>query len=299
MRARWVVPLVLALLLLRVPALAQPVVEGSESVASDSTEGWAMRYFAGTTLMTSFGETASLAPWQWAVAVELGSIPSLNDSQQQVGLGGSKQEDLNKSPVIGRLRLALGLPGQWVAELGYTPPLEIDGARARNIVAMAIGRRLLEHGGFSLSMRAVGQLGEVEGDITCPAGLAGVIDPEVNRFGCRSASNDTFTTNYYGLDATAAWNGGDWSAYVSAGIVRADLAVQVDAPLFTRIERTRLTSDSDLAWLTVGARYEFMPRTSVAVEVLYVPLDVRRPPEFEESRDSLTSVRVQLRHAFD
>jgi hypothetical protein len=286
-------------MLLRAPALAQPVVEGSESVASDSTEGWAMRYFAGTTLMTSFGETASLAPWQWAVALELGSIPQLSDSQQEVGLGGSKQEDLNKSPVIGRLRLALGLPGQWIAELGYTPPLEIDGARPRNIVAMAIGRRLLEHGGFSLSMRAVGQVGEVEGDITCPARLAGVIDPEENRFGCRAASNDTFTANYYGVDATAAWSGGDWGAYLSAGIVRADLAVQVDAPLFTRIERTRVTSDSDLAWFTVGARYEFMPRSSVAVELLYVPLDVRRPPDFDVSRDSLTSVRLQLRHAFD
>jgi hypothetical protein len=148
-------------------------------------------------------------------------------------------------------------------------------------------------------MRAVGQVGEVEGDITCPARLAGITDPEANRYGCRSASNDTFTANYYGLDATAAWNGGNWSAYLSAGIVRADLAVQVDAPLFNFIERTRVTNDSDLAWFTAGARYEFMPRTSVAVEVLYVPLDVRRPPEFDVSRDSLTSVRLQFRYAME
>jgi hypothetical protein len=286
-------------MLLHMPALAQPVVEGSESVASDSPEAWAMRYFAGTTLMTSFGESANLAPWKWAVALELGSIPSLTDAQQQVGLGGSKQEDLNKSPVIGRMRVALGLPGAWVAELGYTPPLEIDGSRARNILAMAIGRRLLEHGGFTLSMRALGQLGKVEGDITCPARLAGVVDPEENRFGCRAASSDTFTANYYGVDASAALTGQDWSAYVSAGIVRADLAVQVDAPLATRIERTLVTSDSDLVWFTLGARYEFAPRTSLAVEALYVPLDVRRPPDFEVSRDSLTSIRVQLRYAFD
>jgi hypothetical protein len=295
---RWIVPLIF-LLLLHVPALAQPVVEGSQSVASDSTEGWAMRYFAGTTLMTSFGETVALVPWQWAVAVELGSIPSLTDAQQQVGLGAIKQEDLNKSPVIGRLRVALGLPGQWVAELGYTPPLEINGAWPRNILALAIGRRLIEYGNLSLSMRALGQVGKVEGDITCPARIAGSVDPNVNPFGCLAPSNDVFTTNYYGVDATAAWNNGEWGGYLSAGIVRTDLAVQVDAALIGRYERTRVTSDSDLTWFTIGARYGFAPRSSLAVEVLYVPLYVRRPPDFDRSSDSLTSVRVQLRHAFE
>ena len=29
-----------------------------------------MRYFAGTTLMTSFGENAALAPWRWNAALE-------------------------------------------------------------------------------------------------------------------------------------------------------------------------------------------------------------------------------------
>ena len=32
-----------------------------------------MRYFAGTTLMTSFGETARLAPWRWNAALDLGT----------------------------------------------------------------------------------------------------------------------------------------------------------------------------------------------------------------------------------
>ena len=81
--------------------------------------------------------------------------------------------------------------------------------------------------------------------------------------------------------------------------MRADLEVQVDAPLFTRLERTRVTNDSDLAWFTVGGRYEFAPRWSLAAEALYVPLYVRRPPEFDRSLDSLASARVQLRYAFD
>ena len=139
-----------ALFLASQAAPAQTVIEDNRSLASDTPEAWAMRYFAGTTLMTSFGETARLGPWDWNIAFDLGSIPHLSDAQQRVGFGGFKNEDLNKSPVFGRLRLALGLPGAWVAELGYTPPLEIGGSRARNVVALAVGGRLFESDAFSL-----------------------------------------------------------------------------------------------------------------------------------------------------
>jgi len=291
--------LCVSMLLPGAPAFAQAVVEDNMNVASDSPEGWAMRYFAGTTLMTSFGETAKLSPWKWSVALEAGSIPRLSDSQQQVGFGGSKQEDLNKSPVVGRLRVALGLPEGWVAELGYTPPLEIDGSRARNLVALAIGRRLYEQDNITFSMRALGQVGKVTGDITCPARLAGVTDPAQNPFGCQSASSDTFTTNYYGFDATIGYDAGDWKWYASAGIARADLEVQVDAQLFDYSDRSRVTSNGNLPWFTIGTRYEFSRQWSLAAEVLYVPLDVRRPPDFNTERDPLASFRLQLRYLLD
>lgn len=278
-------------------AHAQTVVEGRESVASDSPEAWAMRYMAGTTLFTSFGETAKLEPWRWNAALDLGSIPRLSDEQQQVGFGGSKREDLNKSPVFGRLRLALGLPGDWVAELGYTPPLEIDGARARNVVAVAVGKRLVDSDGFTLSMRALGQAGKVRGDITCPARLAGIADPVQNPYGCQAPSQDEFTANYLGADATLGWSTGRWTWHAGAGIARTRLAVQVDANVFTVNDRTRLSSDASLPWFTIGVRRDFDPAWSLAAEWLHVPLDVRRPPDFPRERDSLDSLRVQLRYS--
>jgi hypothetical protein len=284
-----------SLLLLAPAAWAQPVVSSSQAVATDSPEGWAMRTFAGTTLMTSFGEVHRIAPWQWSAAVDLGSIPHLSEAQQQVGFGGFKNEDLNKSPVFGRLQLALGLPQGWIAELGYTPPLEIDGSRPRNLFALAVGRRVLEGDDFALSLRALGQVGDVTGDITCPARLAGVADPVQNPYGCRAPSNDTFTTDYYGIDATAGWNAGSWSWYASAGIVRTRLSVQVDAQVYDVIDRSRLTSNASLPWFTIGARYAFNEQCSLGVELLHVPLDVRRPPDFGLQSDPLSSVRVQLR----
>ncbi len=278
---------------------AQTLVEDDRSVAADSPAGWAMRYFAGTTLMTSCGETPRLAPWRWNAAFDLGHIPHLSDAQQRVGFGGSKHEDLNKSPVFGRLRLALGLPDAWVAELGYTPPLEIAGSRSRNVLALAVGRRVIERGAFTLSMRALGQLGKVRGDITCPAHLAGNEDPLENPFGCQAPSQDTFTTNYYGIDATMAWDAGDWTLHAGAGIARARLAVQVDAFVGATHDRSRLTSDSNLPWVAIGARHDFDPRWSLAVELLYVPLSVRRPPDFSSAGDPLTSLRAQLRYTRD
>ena len=70
----------------------------------------------------------------------------------------------------------------------------------------------------------------------------------------------------------------------------------------TRLEssrdRTKLTSDGSLPWFTLGVRRAIDADWSVALEVLHVPLEVRRPPDFASERDSLTSWRAQLRREF-
>ncbi len=280
-------------------ASGQTVIENNRAVAVDTPEAWAMRYFAGTTLLTSFGETPEIPAWHWSIALDMGSIPRLSDAQQRVGFGGFKHEDLNKTPVFGRARLSLGLPERWVVEFGYTPPLEINGARPRNVFALALGRRIVEAEGFTVSMRALGQIGEVRGDITCPASLAGSTDLSVNPYGCQAPSRDTFTTDYYGGDVTLGWTSGNWQAYGSLGIVRANLGVQVDAQLFDANDRSRLTSRSNLRWLTLGSRYAFDRGWSVAAEWLYVPLGVRRPPDLNLDQEPLNSFRLQLRYSFE
>jgi hypothetical protein len=289
----------LALLVLCHAAAAQTVVATDRNVAKDSPEGWAMRYFTGTTLLTSFGETARLAPWRWNVAADLGNIPQLSASQQRVVFGAFQDGDLNKSPIFGRLRAAVGLPYDWVAEVAYTPPLEIDGARPRNVFAGAIGRRIFDENAFTLSLRAVGQVGKVRGDITCPARVAGVTDPVLNPYGCQAPSSDAFNTDYWGGDATLGWNTGEWRWHASAGLVRTRLSVQVDALVFQLRDRSHLASDGMLRWFAIGTRYALDPHWSVAAEFLRVPLNVRRPPAFATEADPLNSVRVQLRYTID
>lgn len=258
------------------PARAQFLIEGREALADDRPEAWAMNHASAATLLTAFGEVPALAPGQWRLALEASLVPHLDAGQRTVGFNGHKEEDLNKSPVFGRLRASVGLPAGWVAELGYSPPVIVDGAHPEHLFAAAIGRRLLAEGTWSLSARAFGQNGSIQGDITCPARLAGVQDFVVNRYGCQAPSRDEVTLNHYGLDLVLAGGRGDWGWHVDAGLVRTETEVQVDALVYDSRDRTRLVARDVLPYLAAGGRRRLSAHWSVAAEMLYVPLKVRR-----------------------
>lgn len=257
-----------------------------------------MRYVGATTLMTSFGELPDLAPWHFAFAAELGDIPRLSQAEQRVGLHASKQEDLNKSPVFGRGRLMVGLPAGFVAELGYTPPIKINGAQPLDLFAVAIGRRIFEHGPFTASLRLFGQHGRARGDITCPAQLAGVEDLQQNPYGCRAPSRDVIQLDYYGGDLTAAWTTHGWQAYAGIGVVRSEFTVHVDAFTFDVHDRSELVARGSIPFATIGVRHGIVPGLDAGVEVMYAPLLVQRSFEAPLQNDSLTSIRLQLRYRF-
>jgi hypothetical protein len=283
------------LLLSSQAALAQETYYREEEIlGSERPEAWAMNYFNAATVMTAFGETPALQPWQWQVSGELGHIPDLSDSQRRVGLQGFKLEDLNKSPVFGRLRGLVGLPGGWVAELGYTPPLEINGARPRDLLAAAIGRRLYEQGEYSLSARVFGQHGSVSGDITCPEELAGDPDPDRNPFGCQAPSDDRAQLNHYGADLTLAWQRQRWAWHFTAGLLRSESDVQIDAHTYDIHDRSHLVSRGFGPTIAFGLARDVGVHWTGALEVLHVPLKVKRDPDGGSQSDPLVSVRVRL-----
>ena len=96
-------------------AIGQTITRNDENLNSDRPEAWAMNYIAASTLMTAFGETPALTPGLWDVAVKLGVVPRLSQTQRLVGFNGTKEEDLNKSPLFGRLHFKVGLAARWVA----------------------------------------------------------------------------------------------------------------------------------------------------------------------------------------
>jgi hypothetical protein len=279
-------------------ANAQPVIGAVERLSPDRPEAWAMNFFTLASAMTGFGASPRLAPGQWSAAAELGQIPHLSDRQQRVGFSGFKREDLNKSPAIGRLRGMIGLPRGWIAELGYTPPLEIDGTRTHDLFAAAVGRRLLERGEFSVSARVFGQHGQVGSDITCPAELAGIDDAQRNPYGCRRPSRDRLQLNYYGIDLTLARQYGPWEWHAGMAAVRTETEVQVDAHTYGVHDRSRLVAKDMLPAITIGTTRAF-DHWQWGVEVLYVPLHVRRDEGGSSESDPLVSVRLQLRYESD
>lgn len=278
-------------------AHAQEVVRQDELLRADRPEAWALRRSAATTLMTAFGETPALDRWQWQLAADAGAIPRLGTDERRVGFNGEKIEDLNKSPVFARLRASVGLPAGWVGELGYTPPVAINGAKSRDLVDLAIGHRIVTRGNLTLSLRAFGQHGGVQGDITCPASLAGVSDLDRNPYGCQAPSSDRVSLNDYGIDLTAGLNSGGWHWHATAGAVRTELQAQVDALTFDVRDRSRLVANGTLQYGAIGLRRDVGRHWSIGTEVLYVPLHVRRGDAVARTNDSLTSVRLQLRYS--
>jgi hypothetical protein len=275
-------------------APAQTVIRDEEILASDRPEAWAMNYVSAAGFLTAFGETPVLGAGEWLVAGELGHVPTLSDRQQRVGFGGDKAEDLNKSPVFGRLRATLGLPAGWIAELGYTPPLTIDGTRTHDLFALAIGRRLVERDAWSVSARVFGQHGSATGDITCPEQVVGPFDPEDNPFGCVAASHDRIALNHYGVDATWARASGAWRWHATAGVVRNEPTVQVDALVFSVRDRSHLVARGVLPYLAFGANRALGPQWTLGAEWLYVPLDVRREADRGSGNDAFSGLRLRL-----
>lgn len=237
-----------------------------------------MQRAVAASLMTSFGETPTLAAGQWRLSAELGHVPHLDASEQVVGFNGNKAEDLDKSPVFGRLRVAVGLPAGWVLELGATPPLEINGARAEDLVAASLGRRFWQRDPWSLSARVFGQHGRIRGDITCPARLAGVQDFGHNPYGCQAPSRDRVSLAHYGADLSLAGGRGEWRWHATLGAVRSEPEVQVDALVYDVRDRTRLLARDVLPTFAFGLRRRLGGRWSLAAELLHVPLKVRRGP---------------------
>jgi hypothetical protein len=275
-------------------ANAQLVIEDAERLASDRPEAWAMNYVSAATFMTGFGATPALASGAWRFAAELGHVPSLGAEQQRVGFGGEKAEDLNKSPVFGRLRAYLGLPAGWVAELGFTPPLSIDGSRTHDLFALAIGRRLIDRDSWSWSVRGFGQHGSATGDITCPEQVVGPFDPERNPYGCVAPSRDRIALNHYGLDSTIEAGTAPWRWHATLGLVRNEPEVQVDAQVFAVRDRSRLVARGVLPYLAFGFKRELGAHWSVGAELLHVRLSVRRDPARAEQHDDFTALRLRL-----
>ncbi len=288
--------------LLRAPCVLAQVAPGpSGALPFDAPESWAMAYIASESLLVGNGPPAPTGGGSLTLGLEIDPLPGLTASQQTVGLGGTKKEDLNRLPVFARPRLTVGLPGDVSVTVGAVPPIQLAGIRPA-LYAVSVGRPLFSLRGATLGARLMGQLGGIDGDLTCPrtAAEAGT-DPVANPYQCEAPSSDHLELR----TASAELSGGyrfDSLRGLTPHLVVAgnylDGKFMVNARYAGIVDRTVLTTNGFTFSAAAGFFMPFGEHLHASAQVFYSPLFVRRPPSSERTLDGLLNARLQVEWTF-
>ena len=120
---------------------------------------------------------------------DISNIPYLSKEERTVGFNGSKEENMNKAPLIARPLLHYGITDRLSLTGSYVPPIEIFDRLETHLVALYANWEAWRGEQFYLNLRLGGQWSEAKGDFTCPAEIAGIMDPEINPYMCEEPSN--------------------------------------------------------------------------------------------------------------
>jgi len=279
------------------PARAQSplVTAATETLHFDRPEAWGMKYYTSLALLTSLGVPERKAKGQLDLGFEGGYVPQLSDAERRLGFNGRSLQDVNKTSFFGRIRGSVGLGQGLALEIGYTPPVELGGARP-HFFALALGRPFNLSDAWRLGVRGYGQIGKIEGDITCGAdAVAAGDDLERNPFLCVQPSNDTSHQKVAGLELAAGYDGRSrFKPYVGVLASYMDLEFDLNA-LYSdgRVEdhTVQLTDGMTLS-ATAGLTYAAGDRWRVTAEVFYAWLSIVRPPAANSTTEGLLNGRV-------
>jgi len=263
------------------PAHAQFVVGETETLDFDRPESWGMKYYASLALLTSMGVKEKRAAGSVDLGFEGSYVPQMSDEQRRIGFNGTKLEDVNKTSFFGRIRGSVGLGKGLALELGYTPPIEVGGAKP-NILALGLARPFDLSRTWRLGVRGYGQIGTIEGDITCSADevVAGD-DVQQNPFQCVEPSEDESRQKVIGLELVAGYDGDSrFKPYVGLGLSYMDLEFQVNALYSDGLvedHNLQLTSGTTVS-ATAGLSFEANAQWRVTAELFHSWLSITRPP---------------------
>ncbi len=276
-------------------AQAQDLVVGYENKPFDSPEGWAMAHTLSTALNLGSGPAEDLGLFKFRLEAELSSIPHLSTEQQQVGFGGYKPEDLNKSPVFGRARVSVGLPAAMTVELSWTPPLEINGSKPHSLFGLALERAIFSSDNWQFGGRIHAVRGHGSGDVSCSRETAS-FEPgsEGNPYFCNGPSVDRIRMNQEGAELMLSGTAFDGriQPFFALATTRFRPFVKVEAPIFDTLHYWELESRGTVETLTIGARFTPTARWKTSAAFSYTPLSVNRPFSNNGRSDDFWSVRV-------
>jgi hypothetical protein len=275
-------------------AWSQPVIGSREDLDFDRPEAWAMAWFAAVMFPTALDPGEALDPGAVELSFESGWVPSLSEDQRTVGFTGTKPEDINRTAVFARPRVAIGLPAKLTATLSWAPPVELDGVKP-NVLSLTLGRPLWEGERGRLSARLLATRGSIRGDLSCPADVAAGREP--NPVGCEEPSNDEMNLRLVGVELQAGTTLARWprlSPYAAIARNRLHAEFQVDALRNGLLDRTFKETDGNFWSGTLGLSVDAGSRARLAGELFYTPLDVVGRAGKGEESDPLVNARVLL-----
>jgi hypothetical protein len=266
-------------------------------------EAWALKYFTSSTLLAGLPLTPGEERRAGSVTVslELGWIPNLNPDRARVGFTGRKVEDLNKAPILARPVVRVGLPWKFTVMAAVPPPFEVFGVTPR-LAAFGLERPIVERRRWSFGWRGYGQFGSVKGAFSCPPGAAGQpAGSPGNPNGCVGESRDVASLSYEGMELSFAHRIPGFprlTPHVAVAGNYMDAKYQVDAPLATVHDRTRLWTRGKTFSTTAGVSYQLSKHAEFAVDAFYTPLWVRRVDTQPAAIDGLFNVRALVSYSF-
>ncbi len=285
-----------AWLLLGGSPLAGQLISDTLDLGHTQPEAWLMSLVGSELLMTA-PIAHEVEPWSVRIGLEAGWLPSLSAQQRRVGFNGMNDENVNRSPAFGRARVSIGLPGRFSLGVGYIPPIRVGGIRPDHL-SWSLGRPIASHQGWRVGGRLHGQVGDLEGDITCDRKkVAAGADSVRNPYDCEQVSHDELRLRAVGLEVGAAFPMATrFEPNIAFGWNYFGNEFQVDARYSGKRDRTLLRSSGSTFFLRGGADYRFLPRSLISVTGLYTPLYVRRGGR--RIRDGLFNLRVAVFHRF-
>jgi len=268
---------------------------GDQKFDLDTPEGWAMAFMTSSAQNLGQMPPRSVNIKDLSISAELSSIPHLTKEQQVVGIGGFKNEDLNKTPVFGRLRASVGLPWDISAEISWTPPFQINGSKPDDLWGAALSKPLFSTEKIGIGLRLFLLRGGVIASVTCSEDM--VNSPaysDENFVGCVDLSKDRLQMNHEGVEVFLSFNNSSaihpWISLASSHI---DSSVKIDAPLQAGRERSTIHSSGSTRTLSAGFNYDLDEDWSLSLSGSYTPLDVKRPND-SSGNDDFWNVRVGL-----
>ena len=266
-----------------------------QEVDLDSPEGWGMAFM--TTSAQNLGQMPprSVDFGDISISAELSSIPRLTEEQQKIGFGGLKDEDLNKSPAFGRLRVNFGLPWNLNAEMSLTPPLEIDGAKPVGLWGAALSRPMINNEKFALGLRLFLLRGGAVASVTCDEDKIeyAPYTPQ-NISGCVSLSDDKLQMDHEGAELFLSFNSSSkihpWISFATSNL---DNFVEIDAPLEIGREMVTIYSSGTTQTFSFGFHYDISENWNIGVASSFTPLDAQRPTS-TSGDDDFWNFRVGL-----